>query len=322
MSCKIQLSSIPEVGSSFNGKVICQIPNAIRTRDSIEPGAYEFPFEFFLPPDLPNSVERDHGSIRYSLTATVDVPFGFNYEEKMRISFQHPVDLNLQHEVLLVRGVYPQYYDDLIVDIKLIIGVIPLHCMAVEIEDVVDINNEAEHFGNAEKFLDEDEVSNTPKSPKARCVQEDDPQKPGCSKEVPEHFFVTLPSDIIPLPLLTKKRKRTKKGLKSTLLTSTPNKEQLEILEQEKRRKIELKKRKEAIRRNNTMVRNFFEEERSKLKENQNQSSSDSDVQMSLHDSSSDMNYFESDSELSSGSAGLNVEKFAVVKVYGKTKDS
>ncbi|CAH1111889.1 unnamed protein product [Psylliodes chrysocephalus] len=138
MSCKIQLSSIPEVGSSFNGKVICQIPNAIRTReircvlkgrektrfkqgkntvtglhefllakqvlydkDSIEPGTYEFPFEFYLPPDLPNSVERDSGSIRYSLTATVDIPFDFDYEEKIRMEFTHPVDLNLQHGVLL-----------------------------------------------------------------------------------------------------------------------------------------------------------------------------------------------------------------------------
>ncbi|CAH1106995.1 unnamed protein product [Psylliodes chrysocephalus] len=58
------------------------------------------------------------------------------------------------------------------------------------------------------------------------------------------------------------------------------------------------------------------------LKKNQNQSSSDSDIQMTLRDSNSDKNYYESDSELNSGSSGLNVGKFAVVKVSEKTKDS
>ncbi|KAJ8966614.1 hypothetical protein NQ314_003422 [Rhamnusium bicolor] len=59
---------------------------------------------------------------------------------------------------------------------------------------------------------------------------------------------VAAPSDIIPFPKIKKNRKRTGRSLKSTLLTSTPNKERLMELEEEKRESSERKRKKSNIK--------------------------------------------------------------------------
>ena len=202
-----------------------------------------------------------------------------------------------------------------------------------EIEvDEADINDQDMHaqivfedtqpqiIDNAENPLGGEDV---PQSVRPASLLEDKFNQPGCSKETPENISITLPSHIIPLPVLTKKRKRVRKSLKSTLLTSTPNKEELERIEEDKRRKIEEKIRRQNARRNKTAVRNVFEKKENKIKENQKQSSSDSESQMSLHDSSSDdMSFPECESESNDGSIGLSIGKFAVVRVHWKTKNA
>lgn len=173
----------------------------------------------------------------------------------------------------------------------------------------------------AENEAGETSVLNVFESPKPSCSGQNEIQQPGCSKQISEQLSATLPSDIIPLPIIQKKRKRTRKGLKSILLTSTPNKEQLEKVEEEKQYKIEEKRRKQSIRKNKAIMRNVFEEKGSKLKETRNESSSDSS-KISLHDSSSDFDFSEIESESNSDSAQLSAGEFVVVKVYGKTKDA
>ncbi|CAH0559401.1 unnamed protein product [Brassicogethes aeneus] len=184
-------------------------------------------------------------------------------------------------------------------------------------------NNEAEEpIEEADNLPDRANVLSEPESPKPGCSREYESQVSKCLKENNNQFSVTVPSDIIPLPILTKKRKRTRKGLKSTLLTSTPNKEELENIEQQKRRKIEEKEIKASIKRNKTIIKKVFDEKENSLKKNEYQSSSESEAQFSLHDSSSDMNFSESDAESNSGPPGYTSGEFAVVKVCGKTKDS
>lgn len=43
-----------------------------------------------------------HGCIKYTLKAYVDIPLSFDYIEKIGVLFSHPVDLNVQHGILLV----------------------------------------------------------------------------------------------------------------------------------------------------------------------------------------------------------------------------
>ncbi|CAH2015814.1 unnamed protein product, partial [Acanthoscelides obtectus] len=129
---------------------------------------------------------------------------------------------------------------------------------------------------------------------------------------------VVLPSDIIPLPIISKKRKRTRKGLKSTLLTSTPNKEELENIEQEKKRKMEEKERKAKIKMDKKVKRNVFKEKQNLTRKN-SETSSESESGLSLHDSSSDLNLSTSDDETV---REFTPGQFVVVKVYGKNKKS
>ncbi|CAH1111893.1 unnamed protein product [Psylliodes chrysocephalus] len=137
MSCKIIVDSFNDP-TYLHGSVICYIPKTIKirevrcilkgkeytsfqqgeyafygknifllrevvlyNRDTIEAGTYRFPFEFRLPPDLPNSLQMKHGCIKYTLKAYVDIPLSFDYIEKIGVLFSHPVDLNVQHGILL-----------------------------------------------------------------------------------------------------------------------------------------------------------------------------------------------------------------------------
>ncbi|XP_072392290.1 uncharacterized protein [Diabrotica undecimpunctata] len=185
-------------------------------------------------------------------------------------------------------------------------------------EDKSQENDKAELLNSkAEEASGEAEERNVENLPDRASISSNRESKPESSKN---EMSTTLPSDIIPLPKLTKKRKRTRKGLKSTVLTSTPHKEQMEISELEKKYKINEKKRKESIKKNKNTVRKVFEEKQNILNKKEYEYSSDSDAQISLHDSSSNSSFSESDAdnELSELSPG----EFAIVKVYGKTKDS
>lgn len=48
----------------------------------IPAGAYSYNFEFLLPDSLPYSMEGKKGSIRYKAEATLDIPWGFDYESQ------------------------------------------------------------------------------------------------------------------------------------------------------------------------------------------------------------------------------------------------
>ncbi|CAG9768849.1 unnamed protein product [Ceutorhynchus assimilis] len=116
--------------------------------------------------------------------------------------------------------------------------------LQVEVEAGPHINDEINYDDNSE-IMNVSDVSNAQDSRRPRCSGVCESQNAGCAKEaaeeIPEELSATLPSDIIPLPIFTKKRKRTRKGLKSTLLTSTPYKEELEKIEEEKQKKKERK---------------------------------------------------------------------------------
>nr|CAI5837246.1 unnamed protein product [Callosobruchus analis] len=178
---------------------------------------------------------------------------------------------------------------------------------------VVEANEPTEEADN--NLPDRANVSNEQESSTPARLQECESQKSGSSKENTEHLYHSF-------ACIDEKRKRTRKGLKSTLLTSTPNKEELENIDREKKRKVEAKKRRKSTKRNKTAVRNVFGEKYNSVKKNQYQSSSESESQFSLHDSSSDMFSLDSDAESDSSLPGFTSGDFAVVRVCGKTKDS
>lgn len=144
----------------------------------------------------------------------------------------------------------------------------------------------------------------------------------------------TTPADIIPLPKIKIKRKRKGKGLKSELVTSTPNKERLEneAAEKEKQatekeqRSIENQKRaKENATRQLLSTTNT-----KRRKKNTNEDSSDTDADYWIYDSSSDGDFIGDDdgndqvegTENSQDDSALILPNdYAVVKVDGKTKN-
>lgn len=60
----------------------------------LEVGDYSYPFEILLPPDLPASFEHKFGQIRYSLSATINIPWAFDKHTQKSISVISEVNLN------------------------------------------------------------------------------------------------------------------------------------------------------------------------------------------------------------------------------------
>ena len=55
------LKYIPNLPSLYQA-YLCGGPGS---EFELEPGYYEYPFQFTLPPDLPSSFEGSHGRVRY-----------------------------------------------------------------------------------------------------------------------------------------------------------------------------------------------------------------------------------------------------------------
>lgn len=119
------------------------------------------------------------------------------------------------------------------------------------------------------------------------------------------------PADIMPLPKLSKRRKRTKKGLKSTILTSTPNKLLLEEKANEKKNLVKQMSVKKV-------TKTLFSEEKDEKSKVDSGSSSQSDTEMSLHDDSLDDISFEFEESEEDGNEEIVAGSYALVKVYGK----
>lgn len=134
------------------------------------------------------------------------------------------------------------------------------------------------------------------------------------------------PGDIIPLPRITIRRKRTGRGLKSCLVTSTPNKKRLEDEEKEKER-VTISKKVRATRALFPVAKRrkakCASSSRGQLPQTCSSSDSESDS-YSLHNSSSDFEKLFSSSENDEDEPNdhLQVNRFVVVKVKGKTKNS
>jgi len=152
---------------------------------------------------------------------------------------------------------------------------------------------------------------------------------------------ITSPNDIIPLPKIRITRKRRGKGLKSQLLTSTPNKTRLEVeakgkeelAAEKERRAKERRERAEAKKRKLDFSALKLSERKKRIKiKGTEEDSSDSDGEFSLHDSSSDFNFSfsgeecdqqnEDDDMKDQKTLSLKPNDYAIVKVQGKTKTS
>lgn len=60
----------------------------------IAAGAYSYNFQSLLPETLPASLEGRKGFIRYKVEATLDIPWGFDYESKKRFTVVRHDDFN------------------------------------------------------------------------------------------------------------------------------------------------------------------------------------------------------------------------------------
>lgn len=150
-------------------------------------------------------------------------------------------------------------------------------------------------------------------------------------KEKSRSTCCTTPRDIIPLPKIEIKRKRRGKGLKSQLLTSTPNKERLEE-EMAEKEKQATEKAKRSIERKTRLKENatkrIFSAKPKRGKKNA--SSSDTSSDYSLHDSSSDFDFSSQDEDEPQEEIETSQQicktlvpnDYAVVKVQLKTKNS
>jgi hypothetical protein len=62
----------------------------------LEVGDYSYPFQFALPINLPTSFEHTFGNVRYSLYATVDIPWAFDKHSTRSFTVISHYDLNSQ----------------------------------------------------------------------------------------------------------------------------------------------------------------------------------------------------------------------------------
>ncbi|XP_047506708.1 arrestin domain-containing protein 17-like [Pieris napi] len=60
----------------------------------LQPGKYEFPFEFQLPGNCPSSFEGTVGHVRYEIKVVVDRAFKIDQEKKVAVRIISPLDLN------------------------------------------------------------------------------------------------------------------------------------------------------------------------------------------------------------------------------------
>jgi len=60
----------------------------------LEEGEYSFPFEILLPGSLPTSFEHEYGHIRYSIRATVDIPWAIDKHTLIAFTVISPNNLN------------------------------------------------------------------------------------------------------------------------------------------------------------------------------------------------------------------------------------
>lgn len=60
----------------------------------LQPGSYDFPFEFQLPGNCPSSFEGTVGHIRYEIKVVVDRAFKLDQEKKVAVRIIAPLDLN------------------------------------------------------------------------------------------------------------------------------------------------------------------------------------------------------------------------------------
>ena len=61
----------------------------------LEAGDYSYPFQIMLPPNLPTSFEHEYGQIRYSISATIDIPWAFDKHTVKSFTVINVCDLNL-----------------------------------------------------------------------------------------------------------------------------------------------------------------------------------------------------------------------------------
>ena len=60
----------------------------------LEAGDYSYPFQVMLPPNLPTSFEHEYGQIRYSISATIDIPWAFDKHSVKSFTVINVCDLN------------------------------------------------------------------------------------------------------------------------------------------------------------------------------------------------------------------------------------
>jgi hypothetical protein len=70
----------------------------------LETGDYSYPFQVLLPANLPTSFENSNGHIRYSIRATVDIPWALDKHSYRSFTFISPLDLNSNPALALPCG--------------------------------------------------------------------------------------------------------------------------------------------------------------------------------------------------------------------------
>nr|XP_023014664.1 arrestin domain-containing protein 3-like isoform X3 [Leptinotarsa decemlineata]XP_023014665.1 arrestin domain-containing protein 3-like isoform X3 [Leptinotarsa decemlineata] len=80
---------------SYSGhNTFLRIDIVLLGESTMVPGRYEYPFTFTLPTNLPSNYEGIYGHVKYSIKATVDLPFAMDYEEIRYFNVNARIDFN------------------------------------------------------------------------------------------------------------------------------------------------------------------------------------------------------------------------------------
>ena len=84
--CKLQNYLLANKNESSGGRI------------ELQPGTYQYPFVFQIPPDVPPTYEGKWGSVRYFIKVTMEIPWALDVVQETQINVTSPFDLNSDGE--------------------------------------------------------------------------------------------------------------------------------------------------------------------------------------------------------------------------------
>ncbi|KAG5866475.1 hypothetical protein JTB14_031684 [Gonioctena quinquepunctata] len=80
---------------SMGGNRFLEIIATVIGEGTMAQGQYEYPFTFTLPLQTPSSYDGKYGYVKYHIKANVDIPFAYDFTDKLEFDVSSVIDFNM-----------------------------------------------------------------------------------------------------------------------------------------------------------------------------------------------------------------------------------